>query len=136
MFTLTADAIDTAALRREYNRHTAGALVVFEGIVRDINRSRPVVRLEYEATQALAVAEYELIVQDFSREFPLIWTRCVHRIGIVYPGETAIWLAVATGHRADAFTACHRMIDAIKQRLPIWKKEIYPDGESDWINAP
>lgn len=136
MLTLTQDPIDDRALRAEYASHTAGALVVFEGIVRNYSAGREVIQLEYEATKALAVAEYECIVQEAARLYPLVWTRCVHRVGLVRPGETAVWLGVATGHRAEAFEACRYLIDHIKARLPIWKKEHYSSGDSGWINAP
>jgi molybdopterin synthase catalytic subunit len=136
MFTLTENAIDGEALRRECHTHTAGALVIFEGVVRDFSNGFKVTKLEYEAKLALANAEYELIVQEAARAYPLIWTRCVHRTGDVPPGETAIWLAVATGHRAEAFEACRFLIDQIKARLPIWKKEYYEHGESEWVNSP
>ncbi|HMP90327.1 MAG TPA: molybdenum cofactor biosynthesis protein MoaE [Kiritimatiellia bacterium] len=136
MFNLADHPIDSEQLRNEFSAHTAGALVVFEGIVRDFSHGKKVVRLEYEATPALANAEYELIVQEVARQYPLIWTRCVHRIGVVDPGGIAIWLGVATAHRAEAFDACRQMIDQIKARVPIWKKEYYDDGESEWINSP
>jgi molybdopterin synthase catalytic subunit len=136
MLTLTVDPINGEALRRECALHTAGALVIFEGVVRDYSQGRSVTRLEYEAKAALANAEYELIIQDAARRYPVLWTRCVHRIGMANPGETAIWLGVACGHRAEAFDACRYIIDEIKARLPVWKKEYYTDGESDWINAP
>lgn len=136
MFSLEDTMIDGAALRRECALHTAGALVVFEGVVRDFSNAHQVTRLEYEAKSALANAEYELIIQEASRRYPVLWTRCVHRIGMVPPGETAIWLGVACGHRAEAFEACRFIIDEIKARLPVWKKEYYTDGESGWINAP
>lgn len=136
MLTVTDQPIDTTALRRECALHTAGALVIFEGVVRDFHQAQKVLRLEYEANQALAAAEYELIVQEASRMYPLLWTRCVHRVGSASPGETAVWLGVATAHRAQAFEACRFIIDQIKERLPVWKKEYYENGESGWINAP
>jgi molybdopterin synthase catalytic subunit len=136
MFTLASETIHGESLRRECALHTAGALVIFEGVVRDYSQGRHVTKLEYEAKPALANAEYELIVQEASRRYPVLWTRCVHRIGMANPGETAIWLGVACGHRAEAFDACRYIIDEIKARLPVWKKEHYTDGESDWINAP
>ncbi len=136
MLSLNADPINGDALRRECALRTAGALVIFEGVVRDYSQGRNVTRLVYEAKPALANAEYELIIQEAARRYPVLWTRCVHRIGMVNPGETAIWLGVACGHRAEAFEACRYIIDEIKERLPVWKKEYYTDGESDWINAP
>ena len=136
MFTLSDRVLDTETLRREFSASTSGALVVFEGVVRNFSQGKKVIKLEYEAKLALANAEYELIVQEAARLYPLIWTRCAHRIGIVHPGQTAIWLGVATAHRAEAFEACRLLIDQIKARVPIWKKEYYEDGESDWINSP
>lgn len=136
MLSLNTDPINGDALRRECALRTAGALVIFEGVVRDYSQGRNVTRLVYEAKPALANAEYELIIQEAARRYPVLWTRCVHRIGMVNPGETAIWLGVACGHRAEAFEACRYIIDEIKERLPVWKKEYYTDGESDWINAP
>lgn len=136
MLTLSAGEIDDRILRAEFKTHTAGALVIFEGVVREFSSGRKVIKLEYEAKPALASAEYQQIVQEATRSYPLIWTRCVHRVGFVEPGKTAIWLGVATAHRAEAFEACRFMIDQIKARLPIWKKEHYEDGESEWINNP
>lgn len=136
MFTLSSETIDSDALRKEFSAHTAGALVVFEGVVRNYSHGQTVMRLEYEAQLALANAEYETIIQEAFRVYPLIWTRCVHRIGLVMPGETAIWLGVATAHRSEAFEACRYIIDHIKARVPIWKKEHYETGESQWINSP
>jgi len=136
MLTLTNQPIDIERLRRECQLHTAGALVTFEGVVRSFSKGKNVVRLEYEATLALAHAEFDLIVQEVARHQPLLWVRCEHRTGMVLPGETAIWLAVATGHRAEGFEACRLLMDLIKSRLPVWKKEYYEDGESDWINGP
>ena len=136
MLTFSETPIDDAALRASFTAHTAGALLVFEGVVRNFNDGRQVVRLEYEATPALAVAEYEAIVQEASRLYPLIWVRCVHRIGPVVPGETAVWLGVATAHRAEAFDACRYLIDHFKARVPVWKKEWYDNGEAVWVHAP
>jgi len=136
MFTLAEQEINPDELRREFSAHTAGALVVFEGIVRNYSHGHQVMKLEYEAKLALANAEYETIVQEASRVYPLIWTRCVHRVGFVNPGQVAIWLGVATAHRAEAFEACRYIIDHIKARVPIWKKEHYDNGESEWINSP
>lgn len=136
MFSLSESKIISNDLRGECSAHTAGALVIFEGVVRDYGHGKKVLRLEYEANPALANAEYESIVQEASRMYPLIWTRCVHRIGLAEPGETAIWLGVACAHRAEAFDACRYIIDQIKERVPIWKKESYEDGDSTWINSP
>ena len=136
MFSLSETSIESSALRAEFAAHTAGALVVFEGVVRDYGNGKKVVKLEYEAKLALANAEYETIVQEASRLYPLIWTRCVHRVGEALPGQTAIWLGVACAHRAEAFEACRFIIDHIKARVPIWKKEYYEDGESEWLNSP
>ena len=136
MLTLSETAIDSDALRREFNAHTAGAVVVFEGVVRNYSHGKVVTHLDYEATLALANAEYEMIIQEAARIYPLVWTRCVHRVGRVTPGQTAIWLGVATAHRGEAFEACRYIIDHFKARVPIWKNEFYDTGESQWINSP
>jgi molybdopterin synthase catalytic subunit len=136
MLTFSETPIDAAALRAEFTAHTAGALVVFEGVVRNFNDGRKVIRLEYEATPALAIAEYEAIVQEAARAYPLVWVRCVHRIGPTTAGDTAIWLGVATAHRAEAFEACRYLIDHFKARVPVWKKEHYEDGAAEWVHGP
>jgi molybdopterin synthase catalytic subunit len=114
----------------------AGALVVFEGRVRNVNQGRPVTCLEYEGAEALAGREFARIEADVLDRFDVLDVHCVHRVGTLKVGDIAVWIGVVAAHRAAAFEACRYTIDELKQRLPIWKKEVYTDGNSGWINSP
>ncbi|HEY8241486.1 MAG TPA: molybdenum cofactor biosynthesis protein MoaE [Kiritimatiellia bacterium] len=135
MFQLTPNPIDSAALRAALERDDAGALVVFEGRVRNENQGRPVERLDYEAEPTLAVAEGEAILQEAREKFSLLDVRCVHRTGSLGLGEVAVWVGVLAAHRGAAFDGCRYVIEQLKVRVPIWKKEHYASGEATWINA-
>lgn len=136
MFRLGTDPIDGAALRRELIQPSGGALVVFEGTVRDHNHGRPVALLEYEGAQVIAGKEFARIVAEVREQFDFMDLLCVHRVGQLQPGETAVWIGVTSVHRSAAFAACQYVINELKKRLPIWKKEHYADGDSGWINSP
>jgi molybdopterin synthase catalytic subunit len=128
-------AIDTAALRASLADVRAGAIVTFEGWVRDHNEGREVRALEYEVYAPLAVTEGARIIDEVSMEIPIIAARAVHRAGALELGDVAVWVGVVSPHRDEAFRACRRIIDDIKVRLPIWKKEHYVDGDSGWVNC-
>lgn len=113
----------------------AGALVCFEGWVRDSNEGQAVVRLEYEAFVSLAEKEGSRILEETMRVFPVFDIRCIHRVGTLELGDLAVWVGVSTQHRAAAFDACRLVIDEVKSRVPIWKKEHYASGDSGWINC-
>jgi adenylyltransferase/sulfurtransferase len=134
-FSFVQAPIDAAALSAPLARDSAGGYASFEGRVRDENEGRRVTALEYEAFEPLAVAEGERIVAEAVRRHGAIAARCVHRLGRLAVGETAVWVGVAAPHRAEAFAACREIIDAVKHRVPIWKKERYADGESGWVNC-
>jgi molybdopterin synthase catalytic subunit len=136
VFTLTNQPLEAAALRRDLLRRAAGALVVFEGWVRDHSHGRVVTRLDYEAAEALAGREFATIADEAQSKFGVLALRCAHRTGSLQPGEAAVWVGVIAAHRAEAFDACRYVIDELKKRLPVWKKEFYADGDSGWINAP
>ena len=112
----------------------AGAVLVFEGVVRNVHRERPVQRLAYQAYVELAVAEGARIVEEAQRQFDLRQVVCVHRVGELEIGEVAVFIGVAAGHRDAAYAANRFLIDEIKKSVPIWKKEFYADGESDWLH--
>jgi molybdopterin synthase catalytic subunit len=120
---------------RELSDPAAGARVTFAGNVRRTNRDRNVVRLEYEAAEDLARNEFARIAEEARQRFDITDLQCVHRVGSLEVGETAVWIEVLAPHRGDAFDACRFLIDQLKLRLPIWKKEFYTDGESDWIEG-
>jgi len=134
-FSFHAQAVDTAALARELGDPSAGGFASFEGWVRNRNEGRQVTRLEYEAYEALAVKEGERIVAEAHARFPILRAACVHRVGALEIGELAVWVGVSAPHRDEAFRACRFIIDEVKQRVPIWKKEHYVDGDSGWVNC-
>ena len=128
-------SIDVSELKNSLSDRRAGALVTFEGWVRDHNEGKSVIELEYEAYDALCANEAERILCEASDKFKIIAARCAHRQGKLAIGDLAVWVGVTSVHRADAFAACQYIIDEIKTRLPIWKKETYVDGTSGWVNC-
>lgn len=112
-----------------------GAIVTFEGIVRDNNEGKVVVELEYSAYPALAVSEGNRIVAASIERFGLLACSCVHRIGILRPGEVAVRVWAAATHRREAFLACELVIDGIKVDVPIWKSEVYASGGRAWVTC-
>lgn len=113
----------------------AGGYASFEGWVRDHNEGKPVRRLEYEAFESLALKEGARIVQEAIERFGVRRAACVHRVGDLAIGEMAVWVGVSSDHRDEAFRACRHIIDEVKHRVPIWKKEHYVDGDSGWVNC-
>ena len=135
LFRLTDADIDAAALRAQLENDAAGACVAFEGIVRDHNDGRAVLRLEYEAYPALAQREGEAIAHEAAARFDILGAACVHRTGPLEIGGMAVWVGVAAAHRGAAFDACRYIIDEVKRRVPIWKREFYADGTVEWVNC-
>ena len=134
-FRFTKAPIDTAAGREALLDGSAGGYASFEGWVRDHNEGQSVSRLEYEAFEALAVKEGERIINEALARFPVMHAQCLHRVGELGIGEMAVWVGVSSEHRAEAFDACRYIIDAVKHRVPIWKKEHYANGNSGWVNC-
>jgi len=134
-FRCSESAIDTEAARRELLDSGAGGYVSFEGWVRDFNDGREVTRLEYEAFVDLAVKEGERIVAEAARRFPIKHALCIHRVGALELRDLAVWVGVSSVHRGEAFDACRYIIDEVKHRVPIWKKEHYRNGDSGWVNC-
>lgn len=131
MFELT----DQPIVPRSENDPQAGAEVVFVGKVRDHNDGRAVVELEYEAMEPLATKEGNRIVEEAQRQFAVTSVHCVHRVGLLQIGDVAVQVTAMAAHRAAAFDACRYVIEEVKQRVPIWKKEAYKDGSVEWVNA-
>jgi len=126
--------IDVAGLRDSMSRPEDGAVVVFEGVVRDNSRGRRVTALEYRAYEAMALKKLEEVRTLCRNEFPVRDLAIVHRTGRLVPGECSVAVVVCSAHRADAFAACRCAIDTLKKTVPIWKKEFYEDGEV-WIEG-
>jgi len=134
-FRLTSVAIDTESARRELLDLGAGGYVSFEGWVRNFNEGQEVTRLEYEAFPELAIKEGERIVTEIAARISITRAICIHRVGTLAISEMAVWVGVSAVHRGEAFDACRQIIDAVKHRVPIWKKEFYRNGDSGWVNC-
>ena len=111
-----------------------GGINVFVGAVRNQTKGKKVVRLEYEAYEPMALSEMKKIALRVKEQWPLASIAIHHRVGLLQTGEAAVVIAVATPHRADAFAACQFAIDTLKETVPIWKKEVFEDGE-EWVSA-
>lgn len=134
MFILTPEPIDSATLQSALRDSAAGACATFEGWVRDENLGKDVRQLEYEGYEAVATKEGQQILEDAKEKFGVLHAECAHRVGHLEIGEMAVWIGVSAGHRDAAFDACRYIIEEIKHRLPIWKKEYYVSGDSGWVN--
>lgn len=135
MFKISSEPLNAEQLKFEAEDPTCGALVTFEGWVRNHNEGHDVTSLEYEAYSALANAEGERILEEAREKFGLKKAVCVHRVGHLQIGEIAVWVGVSTPHRDAAYKANRYIIDEIKVRVPIWKKEHYVTGDSGWVNC-
>lgn len=127
--------LETASLRAELVDAHCGGYTAFEGWVRDHSEGQQVRRLEYEAFEALGVREGERILQEARERFGVERLLCVHRLGTLELGDIAVWVGAASAHRDEAFKACRYVIDEVKHRVPIWKKEHYLSGDSGWVNC-
>lgn len=134
-FRFSHEPIDCTALRREMQDHACGGYAAFEGWVRNQNEGREVKLLEYEAFEPLAIKEGERILAAAAERYGVQRIACVHRIGSLALGDVAVWVGASSRHRNEAFLACREVIDEVKHRLPIWKKEHYVDGDSGWVNC-
>lgn len=134
-FSFSDTTIDSGSLHKSLNHATAGGFVAFEGWVRNHNEGQAVLRLEYEAFTELASNEGQRIIDEALQKFAITGAACVHRVGLLEIGDMAVWVGVAAAHRGAAFDACRYIIDEVKQRVPIWKKEHYANGDSGWVNC-
>jgi molybdopterin synthase catalytic subunit len=130
---LTQAALDAEHCRTLVADATAGAQVVFAGAVRNHNKGKVVEYLDYEAYAPMAVSEMTKIVQQAQLQFQAVKIALHHRTGVLHIGELAVVVAVSAHHRAKAFEACAWIIDTLKKDVPIWKREVYTDGET-WIS--
>ena len=133
-FAISEVAIDPARLRQALHLPQCGALVCFEGWVRDNHMGKAVQALDYQAYRELALSEGERIMREAGERFEIVGAMAVHRVGALALGDLAVWIGVSAGHRDAAFSACRWVIDEIKARVPIWKREHYHDGISEWLH--
>lgn len=125
---IVRDTINTQEIVDRLKQGEDGALLVFEGVVRNQTRGRQTLYLEYEAYEEMALQEMESLASEALRQFPIRDVAIVHRLGRLEIGETSVLIAVASAHRAAAFDACRWLIDTLKRTVPIWKKEYFEDG--------
>lgn len=135
MFSISTTPLDAAELRARMGAPEDGALVTFEGWVRNHHGGKPVTSLTYEAYAALAEREGARIVAEAKAKFAVSNVLCEHRTGALEIGDIAVWVGVTAHHRGAAFEACRYVIDEIKSRVPIWKHERYADGTEAWVNC-
>ena len=120
--------IDTPAVVRDLRAYPDGAIVTFDGFVRNESHGRPTLYLEYEAYEPMALQKMREIGQLIHQKFAIDRLAIVHRLGRLEVGETSVFIAVSAPHRAAAFDACRFAIDTLKRTVPIWKKEYFEDG--------
>lgn len=130
---LSSEPIDLAALLSGV-RPSDGAMCVFVGVVRNESRGSASVAVEYQAYGAMAESEMERIADSLSAEWSGVSVRIRHRVGRLGVGEPSVAIVVTAPHREEAFAACRAAIERIKKTVPIWKKEIGPDGSSEWVD--
>lgn len=128
MFEVWERALELAPVIAAVSHPGAGAVDVFLGAVRDHNAGRAVTLLEYEAYETMAVQQMRRIASEIEAAMPGVRLAAVHRVGSLAVGELAVICAASAPHRDEAFTACRRLIDEIKARVPVWKREHGPDG--------
>ncbi len=133
LFSISTDPIDPSRYASHLSDAAAGAVVTFDGRVRNHNEGRSVESLEYEAYVLLAEKEGVRIMEEALAKFPAQRALCVHRTGHLAVGDVAVWVGVSAPHRDEAFRACRYIIDEIKHRVPIWKKEHHTDGTAEWV---
>jgi len=134
MFAIQETPLDLAALRATLVDPACGALVSFEGLVRNHHEGRDVTRLRYTHHPVLAQREGERIVAETLEKFPITQALAIHRVGTLEIGECAVVTLTTSPHREEAFAANRYLIDSIKARVPIWKEESYATGEVEWTS--
>jgi MoaE-MoaD fusion protein len=131
---LVRTPINSSALAAHVRGTGDGAIVLFDGFVRDHSKNRRTLYLEYEAYESMAVAKIQEITAQLHEKFAIDRAAMVHRLGRLEIGETSVFIAVSAAHRAAAFDACRYAIDTLKRTVPIWKKEYFEDG-SVWADG-
>nr|VFK49120.1 MAG: molybdopterin synthase catalytic subunit [Candidatus Kentron sp. SD]VFK80118.1 MAG: molybdopterin synthase catalytic subunit [Candidatus Kentron sp. SD] len=135
MIAITRDPIDTATLDKNAIDPSCGAVLSFSGIVRDSHYHHRVRMLSYEAYEPMAQRELEKVVDECRRRWPDIRkVQVAHRFGRMKLTESSVYITVSAPHRDDAFQGVRYIIDKIKKDVPIWKKEFYENGESQWLH--
>lgn len=132
---VSGEPLDVTAHERLVADPRAGAVVTFAGLVRDHDDGRTVTLLEYEG-HPTAEAVLREVAEEAARDPAVYRVAVSHRVGVLDIGDVALVAAVATAHRADAFAVCARLVDEVKARLPVWKRQVFADGTEEWVNCP
>jgi molybdopterin synthase catalytic subunit len=131
---ITSDPIDANELIQAVQTPADGAVCVFYGVVREDSRNKKVRFLEYDAYPEMAVKKMRAILEEVRQKWPEQRAAIIHRIGTLGIGEASVVIAVGSPHRGESFEACRYVIDRVKQEVPIWKKEVFTDGE-EWVEG-
>ena len=134
MILLTTGPIDFAELTERVRSDQAGAVVLFLGTVREMTAGRKTVALDYEAFPAMAEAQMQRLIDEARSQWPVVEAGIVHRLGHLELGDVSVAVAVSTPHRQNAFEAGKFLIDQLKEVVPIWKKENWADGSTEWVH--
>ena len=134
MFAITHDPLEPGPLVEAVRRDESGAVALFYGVVRNENMGRRVQYLEYDVYPEMAIKKMRQVADEVRARYAIAGIGALHRIGRLEIGETSLLVAVSSAHRVAAFEACHFAVDRIKQVVPIWKKEVWDDGE-EWIEG-
>lgn len=127
--------IDLAALIAAVSHDGAGAVASFVGAVRDVNEGAAVTGIEYEAYPPMAARELRAILAEAAARWPGVRSAARHRVGYLAVGEVSVAVAVSSPHRAPAFDACRYVVEQLKGRVPVWKREHYTDGRRAWVDG-
>ena len=134
-FLLRHEPLDVGAAFAFLQTPKAGGIDLFVGTTRQWTGDKETVRLDYDCYEAMALKEMERLAAEAQARWPVERVCILHRLGVVPPAEASVVVGVATPHRADAFAACRYLIDALKKQVPIWKREVYADGETEWVEG-
>lgn len=132
---VSAEPLDAELHRRSVSGPDGGAQVVFCGVVRDHDDGRAVTALEYQGHPSAAAVLAE-VATDFAGRPDVLAVAVSHRVGNLAIGDVALVAAVSTAHRGEAFATCAALVDEVKRRLPIWKRQVFADGSDEWVNCP
>lgn len=131
---LTTEPLDITSIARRVVPPECGATVTLDGYVRKFTKERETLYLVYEAYEPMAFKEMQKLIDEAKKQFEILNVGIVHRLGKLEIGETSVVISVAAPHRKAAFAACEWLIRELKRTVPIWKKEVYADGE-EWIEG-
>ncbi|MBL9122853.1 MAG: molybdenum cofactor biosynthesis protein MoaE [Planctomycetaceae bacterium] len=134
MIELTREPIDTTALLQRIQSPAAGAVLLFLGTVREFTAGRQTARLEYEAYETMARSKMAELADAAVERWNLVGCAIVHRLGTLELGEASVAVAVSSAHRAASFAAGQWLIDTLKDVVPVWKREIWSDGSTEWVH--